>query len=237
VDSELYVGRNVYTFDGEMVGTVKQLEADAPPTTEYLAIDRKRARDIAVPRSILRISDDRLVLPFGMTVVEGAPNVSPIGRTVTIEEKWILDSFYSLWTGVPVTRIQIVKGQHNKQKGKGVEMNEKAKQATDRAKTAADQIVDKAKVQGAELIERAKVKEAELRTKAKHEAAGLRTKAEEQAAELLSKTEKQAAELREKAKLEAADLLEKAKAQAADLSAKAKKDAKERATRIKGRIG
>ena len=24
---------------------------------------------------------------------------------MTIEEKWILDSFYSLWTGVPVTKI------------------------------------------------------------------------------------------------------------------------------------
>ena len=112
-----------------------------------------------------------------MTVVESAPNVSPRRRTLTIEGQWTLDSFYSLWTGVPVAKVEIVKGQSTKQEGEGAEMNEKAKQATDRAKAAADQIIERAKAQSAELIQRSKVKEAELREKAQKQAADLREKA------------------------------------------------------------
>ena len=81
-------------------GSSKRTGMVVAEASEYVTIDRPRARDIAVPLSILRVSDDHLVLPFGMTVVEGAPNVSPRRRTMTIEEKWTLDSFYSLWTGV-----------------------------------------------------------------------------------------------------------------------------------------
>ena len=213
---ESYAGMEVYTNDDKRVGRVEQTHGDGgPEASEYVTIDRPRARDIAVPLSILRVSDDHLVLPFGMTVVESAPNVSPRRRTMTIEEKWTLDSFYSLWTGVPVIKVEIVKGQSIKREGEEAEMNEKAKQATDRAKAAADQIIERAKVQSAELIQRSKVKEAELREKAQKQAADLREKAAQQAADLRQKAEHDAAELREKAKLEAAELLEKAKAEAA----------------------
>jgi hypothetical protein len=250
VNPESYAGMEVYTPDGEMVGRVKQprWEADAPSATEYLVIDRPRARDIAVPRCILRVSDDHLVLPFGMSVVESAPNVNPGRRPLSIEGQWVLDSFYSLWTGVPVAKVEIVKGQSTKQEGEGAVMNEKAKQATDRAKAAADQIIERAKAQSAELIQRSKAKEAELREKAEKQAADLREKAEKQAADLREKASQQAAhlrqkakqdaaEVREKAKLEAAHLLEKAKAEAADLSAKAKKDAKEHLTKATSKVG
>jgi hypothetical protein len=117
---ESYAGMEVYTNDDKRVGRVEQTHGDGgAEASECVTIDRPRARDIAVPRSILRVSGDHLVLPFGMTVVESAPNVSPRRRTMTIEEKWILDSFYSLWTGVPVTKVEIVKGQSIKDLGEG----------------------------------------------------------------------------------------------------------------------
>ncbi len=224
---EPYAGMDVYTNGGERVGRVKQGHGDGDPQpSEYLTIHRPRARDIVVPRSILRLSKDRLVLPFGMNVVEGAPNVSLHRRAMTVEEKWILDSCYSLWTGMTVTPIEIVKGQYNKPEREGADMKEKAKQATDRAKAAADQIIEKAKAQGAELIERSKIKEAELREKAKQQAAELREKAKKDAAELREKGQKDAAELREKAKQQGADLLARARQDAAALRKKAKQEAK-----------
>jgi hypothetical protein len=239
VNPESYAGMEVYTPDGEMVGRVKQprWEADAPSATEYLVIDRPRARDIAVPRCILRVSDDHLVLPFGMSVVESAPNVDPGRRPLSIEGQWVLDSFYTLWTGVPVAKVEIVKGQSTKQEGEGAAMNEKSKQATDRARAAADQIIERAKAQAAELIQRSKAKEAELREKAEKQAADLREKASQQAAALRQKAKQDAAEVREKAKLEAAHLLEKAKADAAGLRAKAKKDAKEHVNKVASKVG
>jgi len=236
---EPYAGMEVYTNDDQRVGRVRQAHADGDPqASEYLTIDRAGARDIVVPRSILRVSNDHLVLPFGMTVVEAAPNVSLHRRPMTVEEKWMLDSCYSLWTGVTPTRIEIVKGHYDKPETEGVDMNEKTKQATDAAKAAADQIIEKAKARGAELVERSKVKEAELREKAEARAAILREKAEERAADLREKAEQQAGELREKARKDAADLhdkatqhaadlLEKAKHQAADLIDKARKQAAE----------
>jgi hypothetical protein len=138
---------DVYTPDGEVVGRVKQSRwvADAPSAIEYLVIDRPMARDIAVPQRILRVSDDHLVLPFGMSVVESAPNVERGKRPLSIEGQWTLDSFYSLWTGAPVAKVEIVKGQSNTREREGAGMHEKAKQATDRAKEAADQIIEKAK--------------------------------------------------------------------------------------------
>jgi len=209
---EPYAGMEVYTNDDQRVGRVKQAHRDGDPQpSEYLTIDRAQARDIVVPRSVLRVSSDHLVLPFGMTVVEGAPNVRLRRRAMTIEEKWILDSCYSLWTGVSPTRIEIVKGHHNTQEGERADMNEKAKQATDRAKATADQIIAKAKVQAADLIERSKVKEAELREKA-----------EKQAADLREKAKREASGLRKKAKREAAELLDKAKAEAKAHRPKAK---------------
>ena len=223
---ESFAGMEVYTNDDKRVGRVEQTHRDGgAEASEYVTIDRPRARDIAVPLSILRVSGDHLVLPFGMTVVESAPNVSPRRRAMTIEEKWILDSFYSLWTGVPVTKVEIVKGQSITQEGEGAEVNEKAKQATDRAKDAADQIIEKAKVQSAELIQRSKVKEAELREQA-----------EKQAAELRAKAKQQAADLREKAKLEAAGLLKKARAEAADLRGRAKKEAKKHLDKVTSKV-
>ena len=97
---ESYAGMDVYTKDGEKVGRVKQAQKDGGlPASEYLVIDRRRARDIAVPSSVPIVSGDHLVLPYGMSVVEGAPHV-PLGeRAMSIEERMLLDSFYSLWTG------------------------------------------------------------------------------------------------------------------------------------------
>jgi hypothetical protein len=228
----------VYTPDGEMVGRVKhRWEAAASSPSEYLIIDRPRARDIAVPRSILRATDDRLVLPFGMSVVESAPNVDPGRRPLTLEGQWLLDSFYTLWTGVPVPKIEIVKGQSSRHQPKEAEMNEQAKQTTDRVKDAADQVIEKARVQSAELIKRSKVKEAELREKADKQAAELREKAGRQAADLRQKARQDAAELREKAKLEAAELLRKAKEEAADLRGRAKKEAKKRLDKRTSKVG
>jgi hypothetical protein len=234
-----YAGMEVCTPDGEMVGRVKQprWEAAASSAAEYLVIDRPRERDIVVPRSILRVSDDQLVLPFGMSVVESAPNPDPGRRPLSIEEQWVLDGFYSLWTGVPVAKVEIVKGQHTKQEGEGAAVNEKSKQATDRAKAATDHIIERAKAQAAELIQRSKVKEAELREKAEKQAADLRVKAGQQAADLRAKARQDAAEVREKAKLEAAHLLEKAKAEAAGLRAKAKADAKEHVNKVASKVG
>ena len=232
-----YAGMEVYTPEGEMVGRVKhRWEAAASSSTDYLIIDRPMARDIAVPRSILRATDDHLVLPFGMSVVESAPNVDPRRRSLSIEGQWILDSFYSLWTGVPVTKVEIVKDQSIKQEGEGAEVNEKAKQATDRAKDAADQIIEKAKVHSAELIQRSKLKEAELREQAEKQAAELREKAKQQAADLRQKAKQDAADLREKAKLEAAGLLKKARAEAADLRGRAKKEAKKRLDKVTSKV-
>jgi hypothetical protein len=120
VNHESYSGMDVYTPDGEMVGRVKQERCVAaiPSATEYLVIDRRMARDIVVPASVFSISGDHLVLPFGMSVVEGAPNVDLGGRTMTIEEQWTIDSFYTLWTGAPVAHIDIVKG-HDVDPAKG----------------------------------------------------------------------------------------------------------------------
>ena len=234
---ESFAGMEVHTDDEKRVGRVEQTHGDGgAEASEYVTIDRPRARDIAVPLSILRVSDNHLVLPFGMTVVESAPNVRPRRRTMTIEEKWTLDSFYSLWTGVPVTKVEIVKGQSIKQEGEGAEVNGKAKQATDRAKAAADQIIERAKVQSAELIRRSKVREAELREKAQKQAAGLREKARQQAADLRQKAKQDAADLREKAKLEAAGLLKKARAEAADLRGRAKKEAKKRLDEVTSKV-
>ena len=234
---ESYAGMEVYTNDDKRVGRVKQALGDSDPqASEYVTIDRPRARDIALPRSILRVADDHLVLPFGMTVVESVPTVGPRRRAMTVEEKWILDSFYSLWTGVPVTKVEIVKGQSIKQEGEEAEVNEKAKQTTDRAKDAADQIIEKAKVQSAELIQRSKVKEAELREQAEKQAAELREKAKQQAADLRQKAKQDAADLREKAKLDAAGLLKKARAEAADLRGRAKKEAKKRLDKVTSKV-
>ncbi len=232
MDSESYAGMEVYTPEDEMVGRVKQRWDAASSSTEYLVIDRPKARDIAVPRSILRVSGDHLVLPFGMSVVESAPHVDPRRRPLSIEGQWILDSFYSLWTGVPVAKVEIAKGQSTKHEREGAEMNEKTKQATDRVKAAADKIVVKAKARSAELIERSKVKEAELREKAEKQAADVHMKAEKQAADIRQKAKQDAAALRGKAKIEASELLEKAKAEAADLRAQAKKDAKKRLDKV-----
>ena len=224
---EPYAGMDVYTNDDERVGRVKQGPGDGDPRpSEYLTIHRPRARDIVVPRSILRLSEDRLVLPFGMNVVEGAPNVSLHRRAMTVEEKWTLDSCYSLWSGVPLTQVEIVKGQYSKPEREGVDMNEKAKQTTDWAKAKVSEVREKAEAQGAELVERAKAKGAELRETAKKQAADLREKAEKDAAKLREKGQKDAAELREKAKQQAADLLAKAKQDAAALREKAKREAK-----------
>ena len=236
VDSESYAGMEVYTPEDEMVGRVKHRWDAASSSTEYLVIDRPKARDIAVPRSILRVSGDHLVLPFGMSVVESAPHVDPHRRPLSIEGQWILDSFYSLWTGVPVAKVEIAKGQSTKHEREGAEMNDKAKQATDRVKAAADKIVVRAKAQSADLIERSKVKEAELREKAEKQAADVRKKAEKQAADIRQKAKQDAAALREKAKIEAAELLEKAKAEAADLRAQAKKDAKKRLDKVTSKV-
>lgn len=69
--NEGYVGMDVYTCDGEKVGRVKRpQEATGLPASEYLVIDRRRARDIAVPSSVPSISGDHLVLPYGMSVVD-----------------------------------------------------------------------------------------------------------------------------------------------------------------------
>ena len=85
---ESYAGMEVYTNDDKRVGRVKQALGDGDPqASEYVTIDRPRARDIALPRSILRVADDHLVLPFGMTVVEGAPNVSLRGRSLSSDEQ------------------------------------------------------------------------------------------------------------------------------------------------------
>jgi len=113
---ESYTGMDVLTCDGEVVGQVKEPPQQdvARTATEYLVIDRRLARDIVVPASVLSVSGDHLVLPFGMSVVEGAPNVDLGERTMTDEEQWILDNFYSLWTGASVAHIEIVKGQHDK---------------------------------------------------------------------------------------------------------------------------
>jgi PRC-barrel domain len=113
VNHESYIGMDVLTCDGEVVGRVKEpRQRDAARgVTEYLVIDRPMARDIVVPASVPSVSGDHLVLPFGMSVVEGAPNVNLGRQTMTVEEKWILDSFYSLWTGAPVARLEIAKGQ------------------------------------------------------------------------------------------------------------------------------
>ena len=225
---EPYADMEVYTNDDQMVGRVKQARGDGGPLpSEYLTIHRARAHDLVMPRSILRISSDHLVLPFDMTVVEGAPSVSLQRGTMTIEEKWTLDSYYSLWTGVPVPQVDIVKGHYDKQEGEGVDMNEKAKQATDRAKAAADQVIEKAKVQAAQLIDRSKVKEAELREKADKQAADLREKARQQAADLREKAKQDAVELREKANKQGAELHEKAKRDASELREKAKREAAE----------
>ena len=235
---EPFAGMEVYTNDDKRVGRVEQTHGDGgAEASEYVTIDRPRARDIPVPLSILRVSDDHLVLPFAMTVVESAPTVSLRSPAMTIEEKWILDSFYSLWTGVPVTKVEIVKDQSIKQEGEGAEVNEKAKQATDRAKDAADQIIEKAKVHSAELIQRSKLKEAELREQAEKQAAELREKAKQQAADLRQKAKQDAADLREKAKLEAAGLLKKARAEAADLRGRAKKEAKKRLDKVTSKVG
>ncbi len=96
--NESYAGMEVYTNDDKRVGRVEQTHGDGgPEASEYVTIDRPRARDIAVPLSILRVAGDHLVLPFGMTVVESAPNV-PLGGRATSSEEWmLLDSFYSLW--------------------------------------------------------------------------------------------------------------------------------------------
>ena len=225
---EPYAGMEVYTNDDQRVGRVRNAPGEGDPQpSDYLTIERTRARDIVVPRSILRVTDDHLVLPFGMTVVEGAPSVRLHRRAMTIEEKWILDSCYSLWTGVPPTRIEIVKDQYSTQEGERVDMNEKAKQATDRAKAGADQIIAKAKVQAAQLIGRSKVKEAELREKAEKQAADLREKAKQQAAGLRQKAKQDAAALREKADEQGAQLHEKAKQEASELRKKAKREAAE----------
>jgi hypothetical protein len=90
---------DVYTRDGEKVGRVKWPQEEAGlPECEYLVIDRPRARDIAVPASVANVSGDHLVLPFGMSVVESAPNVSLGGRAPSSVELMLLDSFYSLWS-------------------------------------------------------------------------------------------------------------------------------------------
>jgi hypothetical protein len=212
---EPYAGMEVYTNDDERVGRFKRALGDGDPqASEYVTIDRPRARDIVVPRSVLRVADDHLVLPFGMTVVEGAPNVRPRRRSLSSVEKMLLDSCYSLWTGGSDDAGRDAQLSTEQHESKGVKMNEKAKQASDRAKAAADQLIEKAKAQGAELVERSKVKEAELREKA----------------------QKDAAELHDRAKRQADDLLEHAKHEAAALIEKAKKQAGEHAARVKDKV-
>jgi len=114
VNHESYAGMDVLTCDGEVAGRVKELRRQdvARTVTEYLVVDRRMARDIVVPASVPSVSGDHLVLPFGMSVVEGAPAVNLGGRTMTVEEQWVLDSYYSLWTGAPVAHIELVKGRH-----------------------------------------------------------------------------------------------------------------------------
>jgi hypothetical protein len=89
---------DVYTRDGEKVGRVKQPQEAGLPASQYLVIDRWRARDIVVPSIVASVSGDHLVLPFGMSVVECAPNVALGGRAVSNVELMLLDSFYSLWS-------------------------------------------------------------------------------------------------------------------------------------------
>jgi hypothetical protein len=95
---EGHAGMDVYTGDGEKVSRVKQPHQHRGlPASEYLVIDRQRARDIAVPWSVPRVSGEHLALPYGMSLVEGAPHVRLGGRAMSSEEGRLLHSCYSLW--------------------------------------------------------------------------------------------------------------------------------------------
>ena len=85
-----YVGREVYSPDGEKLGEVRKVVQG-----DYMVIDRAMARDIVVPLSVLEQSSDRLVLPYTEQFLDDAPEVNiDLDLGLSVEDRRELDYYY-----------------------------------------------------------------------------------------------------------------------------------------------
>lgn len=90
------VGRVVYAKDGTKIGKLKGLVGDGAP---YLVVGRLLSRDLLIPADLAEESGDRLVLPFGSSFLDSAPQIKAKGEP-SAEERARLERFYRVKTTI-----------------------------------------------------------------------------------------------------------------------------------------
>jgi hypothetical protein len=88
IDRQILVGRDVHACDGQKVGEIKGVTADA----EFVVVARPLSGDLPVPVEELREVGGRLEIRRDASFLEGAPEVDTDRLTVTDRRR--LEDFY-----------------------------------------------------------------------------------------------------------------------------------------------
>jgi hypothetical protein len=88
------VGRAVYSRDGAKIGKLKRLVGEKGA---YLVVGRFLSADLLIPADLAEESGDRLVLPFGSSFLDSAPQIKAKGEP-SAEERARLERFYRVKT-------------------------------------------------------------------------------------------------------------------------------------------
>ncbi len=75
-----WTGRDIYDVNGRRIGSISdQGHLGARFGTAWLPVETETGNRVLVPVEQVESSDDRLVLPYPKTYIEGAPPRRPVG--------------------------------------------------------------------------------------------------------------------------------------------------------------
>ncbi len=89
-----YRGKDVFSNDGDKLGQVKDVFDDPEMSYEYLFIKRPRAKDRVMRASLAQRSNGHLVVPFGQSFIDDAPDVDVSGGRLSYYDWKALEDFY-----------------------------------------------------------------------------------------------------------------------------------------------